>query len=183
MLSKEEYDRIKAVYEWDSEINQVNYYYDTADFYLRRNDITFRIREIDGTYRLQIKYQDTSDSQYASKVEVEYPIEGVKKHFSILECPKYLSKIEINSDLILLGSLKTNRWIKKLDITKICLDYNQYLDKEDFELELEFKDDNTTAQEIISTFKIVPVKGQGKYRRFLKDILKYGIIVNKNRGN
>ena len=49
MLSKEEYDRVKAVYQWDSVINQVNYYYDTTDFYLRRNDITFRIREIDGS--------------------------------------------------------------------------------------------------------------------------------------
>ena len=172
MLSKEEYDRVKAVYQWDSVINQVNYYYDTTDFYLRRNDITFRIREIDGTYRLQIKYRDASDFQYASKVEVEYPIEGVKKHFPVLDYQKYLSKIEVNSDLMLLGSLKTNRWIKKLDVTEICLDYNQYLDTEDYELELEFKDDNTEAQKIISTFRISPVKGQGKYRRFFERYIK-----------
>lgn len=105
-------------------------------------------------------------------MEVEYPIEGVKKHFPVLDYQKYLSKIEVNSDLMLLGSLKTNRWIKKLDVTEICLDYNQYLDTEDYELELEFKDDNTEAQKIISTFRISPVKGQGKYRRFFERYIK-----------
>lgn len=166
MLSEEEYNRIKASYQWDTVVNQVNYYYDTADFYLRRKDITFRIREIDSSYRLQIKYPDTSYSQYASKVEKEFPIEGVKDFFSKKDWSKYLLKLDSDSDLTLLGSLKTNRLIKKIGKTEVCLDYNQYLDHTDYELELEFKDDITTAQDIISTFKLVPIKGRGKYRRF-----------------
>ena len=68
--------------------------------------------------------------------------------------------------------------IKKLGVTEICLDYNQYLDKEDYELELEFKENNTRVQDTISIFKIIPVKGQGKYRRFFWNVYEM-YIKNK----
>lgn len=56
MLTKEQYDFIRANYRFDAEIIQTNFYYDTPDFRMIKNGFTVRVREIDSEKLfLQIK--------------------------------------------------------------------------------------------------------------------------------
>ena len=55
MLSKEQYDAIHTLYSWDSEVEQVNWYYDSESGELSGRHITCRVRTLGGRFYLQVK--------------------------------------------------------------------------------------------------------------------------------
>ena len=171
MLTAEQYDKLRSLYEWDRELTQTNYYYDTEALSLVGAHITCRVRRIDGVHYLQMKLPTGVDY---SRVELEKELGG--------ELPDALSAAMLNElsgrsdmpDVKLLGGLTTFRSVKKLDGAEIDLDKSSYFGKTDYELEIEFTDETaarslldelTAAAGIVRTSYVC----LGKLHRFLAE--------------
>ena len=127
LISKKAYDKLSKVF-FDSDsitFEQVNYYYDTYEQKLRHKNITARIRKKDGKLTAVIK--DHSVGIEHSK-ETRFRAESVS------------NMITYNGEkLYLYGELYTKRTeINICDGITLMLDYNKYLDIEDYEMELEY---------------------------------------------
>ncbi len=127
LISKKAYDKLSKVF-FDSDaitFEQVNYYYDTYDQKMRDKNITVRIREKDGKLMAVIK--DHSAGIEHSR-ETRFRVESVSNVISYK-----------GENLYLHGKLYTKRTeINICDGITLMLDYNKYLDTEDYELELEY---------------------------------------------
>ncbi len=174
MLTKEQYERLHSLYEWDRELEQTNFYYDTEELSLVTSHITCRVRRIDGVHYLQMKLPTGVDY---SRVELEKEL-GV-------QLPEALSADMLNQlsdrtdmpDVKLLGSLTTLRSVKKLDGAEIDLDRSSYFGRTDFELEIEFTDEAAARRllEEITAAADIARTGDvclGKLHRFLSEYEK-----------
>lgn len=78
MLTEAQYNAIRAMYEWDSEKQQVNSYYDDPELTCSERHITVRVREVTGRYFLQMKLPAAaSDNGAVSRVELEQEISAI----------------------------------------------------------------------------------------------------------
>lgn len=176
ILSEEKYNNLYEKIRWSKEFIQKNYYYDSSSLQLYQQGITCRIRQISNQYFLQIKYPDTSKlGLFKIRNEKEFTIEGIKNS---MDLPEELRKeLKINSELVLLGPLVTERKEYYLsDNVTVFLDYNKYFNASDYELEIEFKDSDKDIAYFLSEYglDLIPVK-YGKYERFIqryKEVIK-----------
>ncbi len=172
MLSKEQYEKLLSMYNWDEVIEQTNHYYDTDDLRLSQQRVTCRVREIAGEFFLQIKMP--AEREF-SRVELSEKLPSL---------PEIISKNELFElsgrelfDVKRIGQLFTKRSVKRFDGAEIDLDLSVYFSKTDYELEIEFTDENA-AREILSEIKtrIGATEAQdvctGKIRRFLEEFQK-----------
>lgn len=127
MLSKEQYEKLSGIFP-DSKRKtfvQTNYYYDTVNLDMRKNNTTVRVREKYGKYKLTVK-RHYYDSHYSKE-----------NNFGV-DCVSEMIVIE-GKELQLFGKLYTERTeIKICEGITLMLDYNKYLDIEDYEMELEY---------------------------------------------
>ena len=167
LINEEEFLLLKQKLNLKRFIIQENYYFDTESLEYFKHNMTIRIRKKE-KLQLQIK----------NKEKVGSYIESTEQHFdlSFKEVP---SEINLNTleqqvnflglppIIRLIGKLKTERYIAYYQDIKICLDKNFYYDNVDFELELEFQDEDTVLKFIrLFDFKHNTNK-VGKYERFL----------------
>lgn len=128
MLSKEQYEKLSGIFP-DSErrtFTQTNYYYDTYEQKLRKNNITARIREKNGKLTGVIK-EHCAGTMYSK--ETMFRVECVPNVISYNGEPLYLY-----------GELYTVRTeINIGDCITLMLDCNKYLDTDDYELEVEYE--------------------------------------------
>lgn len=127
LLSKQEYECL-----WDylqpngMDTRQVNYYYDTDDFYLYRKDVTCRIRHANNAFWATIKRHGIpcggSDERLVR-------VDGVPELFPLADFPiKYRGSLETKRTTLPYGA---GVWI--------MLDRNSYLEQTDYELEIEYE--------------------------------------------
>lgn len=166
MLTKAEYERILAMYEFDG-IVQTNHYFDTDGLEMSAKHTTVRVRELDGKFFLQVKLP----------TEVSYS--RVEFCEELGEIPESISAERLKSltgrdlpDVRRLGTLKTTRNIHKFDGGEIDLDCSEYFDVVDYELEIEFSDEvkaRAVLDEIRAGVGIQPSAEvcSGKLHRFL----------------
>ncbi len=174
MLTEKQYNQIILMFSWDSEVTQTNYYYDTDGLTLSEQHITCRVREISGEYYLQMKMP--ADKLY-SRVELEKRLSTLPQTLSGEELTK-LSDRDGLPEVKKLGGLTTVRSVKRFDGAEIDLDRSTYFGKTDYELEIEFTDEQAarsllsqiTEQLGISTNRDVCT---GKVRRFLAEYIKF----------
>lgn len=177
MLTKEQYDLIKANYRFDDEIIQTNFYYDTPDFRMIKNGFTVRVREInEEKLFLQIK------KKLASKIdgvrvrsEFEKEIDNLPKEIDFLTVENLIRQtLKINfTKLEEIGFLITERSVLKTSNCEIALDKNTYLGKTDYELEIEFEDNHFEALQFLKKLGMdCGNTAMGKNKRFLKERLK-----------
>ncbi len=171
LLTQEQYSHIRTLYEWDSEVTQTNFYYDTDGLELTERHITCRVRRIGEEHFFQMKLPTGVDY---SRVELEQALGG--------ELPEALSGGMLNAlsgrddmpDVRLLGGLTTIRSVKKLAGAEIDLDKSEYFGRTDYELEIEFTDE-AAAREILKELASeagLPPSGEvclGKIHRFLRE--------------
>lgn len=171
MLSKEQYEKLLTAYDFKT-IVQTNHYYDTDDLQMSERHITVRVRELDGKYFFQMKLPTNVAH---SRVELSKELDRLPEifagfvltAFSGVECPEVKH----------IGTLKTTRSIWKFDGGEIDLDRSEYFDKTDYELEVEFTDEQA-ARAILSEIKGKLGISQntdvcmGKVRRFLEEYKK-----------
>lgn len=172
LLSESTYNDLQKKYNWDKCYTQINYYYDTKDFDLINNGVTCRIRKKQDSLKLQVKLPDIKNSSdYASRQEIHYSCDGIK---DIILTPSEVKEYTNQSELNSIGSLETDRQVfyDKDDII-VFLDKNIYLDKVDYELEIEFSKVVPNVDKILFNYKkeINYFKSLGKVERFL-NVLK-----------
>ena len=146
MLSKEQYDAIHTLYSWDSEVEQVNWYYDSESGELSGRHITCRVRTLGGRFYLQVKLPAHENSSGAvSRIELERELTSIPEFISGQELSEFSGAAGL-PDVKLLGSLSTYRSVKRFDGAEIDLDKSEYFGRTDFELEVEYTDE-ASAQE------------------------------------
>ncbi len=119
---------------------QINYYYDTYDNTLSKENVTVRIRQVYDKLKWQIKRH--SEEKGAFLVSDEYSGD-------LIELPKSVTVNGINEKLYLKGNLTTERKILHFgNDSIICFDINVYLGVIDFEIEIEY---NAEDKEIAAT--------------------------------
>ena len=162
--------RIEDVYPdaAKKEIIQINYYYDTADFELAKQNITLRVREIDNVFYLQTKQNKQTVDGIRFAEESEKALKNLPQNISGKD-----AELDTNKTYELLGKLvtKRKRFLLK-NGTKIDCDINEYNGKTDYEIELEIESEVPEA--FVSEFKCESCKHEGKYKRFVKEF-KYEV--------
>ena len=171
MLTKEQYEKLFEIYDFKT-IVQVNHYYDTDDLQMSARHITVRVRELDDKFFLQMKLPANAEF---SRVELEKELDGVPEILAgfvltavfDVDCP----------ELKHIGTLKTTRSIWKFDGGELDLDRSEYFDKTDYELEIEFTDEQAARgmlSDITERLGITPSSDvcPGKVRRFLEEYKK-----------
>ena len=106
-------------------VTQVNYYFDTDDFAMSRQDTTCRIRLKDGQYKATMKRHAAGTDQ---STETEMEIYAGLDHNAFTDM-----------GLKLWGALTTHRCVLlKNPHLEVVLDRNEYLGHTDYELEIEY---------------------------------------------
>ena len=119
---------------------QTNFYIDSQDRVLKKNDIALRIREYNRIYVLTCKTPLSEgllekNQELSEKVALEminlnkFPSGGIQDFLELLD-------IDV-SNLEVLASLTTRRNELSIDSSKISLDENTYGNKVDYEIEVE----------------------------------------------
>lgn len=168
MLTFEQYEKLLSLYDWDKTIVQTNHYYDNDSLQLSEMHITCRVREIEGKYFLQMKFPAT---HIYSRVELEEPLDALPE--TIAESDLLRSDGHENlTDVKRLGTLTTTRSVKRMSGAEIDLDKSEYFGITDYEVEIEFTDDEAARRlldEITDKLGIKPASEvcAGKMRRFL----------------
>ena len=131
LLTEDEYDYLMEHLGYESPliqkpiITQINYYFDTDDFSMNRQNTTCRIRLKDGKYKATMK-KHTSGGNQSTETEMEVH-DGIRDNAFL------------DMGLKLFGELITERCIILKDgICEVVLDKNEYLGYTDFELEIEY---------------------------------------------
>ena len=158
--------------EMDESFEQINYYYDTSNYSFYHQGLTFRIRDSLKRKVLQIKYPNTAEGNFSSRLEKEYAINEIPSIITQYNTRKYIPDISINGDIRMLGCLKTFRWLKRIENNMLlCFDKNSYLGILDYEIELEFDNYFTDVSYVFGCLGIQPVESKGKYSRFMEKYL------------
>jgi len=158
ILTKDEYEYLLEFFDKLSPLNknqsvkQINYYFDTDDLEMNRQNITCRVRLKDGRYKGTMKHHFfETDRSTEEKIE----------HFIDLDHNEFT-----NMGMRLFGHMETERrTIMEDSDYKVVLDKNKYLDDVDYELEIEYRFGN----EIEAYAIFQSVVGEILRRRWLKE--------------
>lgn len=177
MLSVEQYQRLRSAFEWDRVITQTNHYYDTEDLSLSPRHITCRVRKIAEECFLQMKLPN--GAAY-SRIELEKRL-GT-------EVPEELSEELLNElageyvgerlpAVKRLGALTTERCVKEFEGAELDLDRSSYFAVTDYELEIEFTDENAARELLLMVKRTAGITESaevctGKVHRFLQEYRK-----------
>ena len=166
LLTEEEYDYLMEHFGYESPLisipitTQVNYYFDTDDFSMNRQNTTCRIRLKDGKYKATMKRHSTGEDQ-STETEMEI--------YNGLE-----SNAFTDMGLKLQGELITKRCVAFKDSNcEAVLDKNEYLGQTDYELEIEYKQEHEKdAQAILKIFQDMLTRRKCflAYKENLKDV-------------
>ena len=127
LLSEEAYNALMEQFSSSRKpiVTQVNYYFDTDDFAMSRQDTTCRIRLKDGQYQATMKRHAAGTDQ---STEAEMEIYAGLDHNAFTDM-----------GLKLWGALTTHRCVLlKNPHLEVVLDRNEYLGYTDYELEIEY---------------------------------------------
>ena len=151
LLTQDEYDYLMEHLGYESPLiqkpitTQINYYFDTDDLSMNRQNTTCRIRFKDGKYKATMKKHST-DSEQSTETEIAI--------YNGLD-----SNAFIDMGLKLHGKLITKRCVVLKDANyKVVLDKNEYLGHTDYELEIEYalgheKDAKSIYRYIVETLQ------------------------------
>lgn len=176
IITRETFDQIAEMFQWDKKIVQINSYYTDKNGYFHKNGITMRIRTSGNSNKLQIKKHINKTSALHTCEESEFDIHSIPEKIEDTEVKKYTG---ISETAYLLGSLTTTRYsFMYTDKVEICLDESKYLGVCDYEIEIEFI--GNVPEELIRQLADNGVtfgkKSIGKYSRFVNRLSN---IANK----
>jgi uncharacterized protein YjbK len=171
LLTKEEYERVLSYFNEAQIIQQTNYYYQSTNS--NHKKIASRIRQIGSNFELTFKIK-----QEKGKLEVNFEVPSNSvQHFNREDVQRFLNENQFNSNWNYIGELHTTRHIIQDVYGELCIDYNQYLGQEDYELEYEVNNAYTELAfkrylEILNQFSIKNIKAKAKFHRFV--LIKFG---------
>lgn len=171
LISKERFEEIRDNYTWDKEFDQINHYYFDNNDYIIKNEITVRVREKDDSCKLQVKIPESIRSNIHIKNEFSMLFDNVPQVISG-DVLKELCGLDVG-DVKRLGELKTERRTKKIsDSVKLFLDKNEYLNKTDFEVEIEYLNDESEIIDLVQELGLSKsAVTYGKKIRFVQKLI------------
>ncbi|OJF96484.1 CYTH domain-containing protein [Alkalibacterium sp. 20] len=144
LLTEEEYMKIKQIYFKDEAIpvTQENYYFDSEDHVLKRNQCALRIRTKENHAEMTLK---TPFEGHHTETTIDLDPESAKKMIitgSFILPGDIISvlkdqNISIDPNVFIVADLKTERLEIINPHSIIVLDKSYYSDQQDFELEIE----------------------------------------------
>lgn len=143
LLNSEDYNKIFEYFNLSkvNPIKQMNYYFDTLGLNLASNGYNMRVRHIinDDKYILTVKIPQKNESNLEINQEINYmEFIDLAEHGKI---PDGYINDEINrfnkDAILLLSSLLTTRYEFEYKLGLLALDYNQYNNRYDYEIEFE----------------------------------------------
>lgn len=180
LIDENTYNRLKKAFDWQKSFTQVNYYYMDVNNELLQHDITMRIREKNGIYRLQVKVPYQNDNiNFSRKLEFEKEISGAISRLSSSYYQQMLPN-DIQIDYVnKIGHLTTQRMIYNIQGCEIALDKNEYLGVTDYELEIEFEQSlPVIVQKKLADENVrFTVRPNGKNRRYFN---RYMLLNQEN---
>lgn len=146
LLNSEDYECIYKYFDLDrcKPIKQVNYYFDTINFNLAHNKYNLRVRHVleEDTFTLTVKIPQKDGSNLEINEDITY--EQFKDLIEYHKVPDgYIDdqiKLINKDEIVLLSTLITTRYEFEYNLGLLALDYNEYNNKYDYELEFEGKD-------------------------------------------
>ncbi|MBL6441050.1 CYTH domain-containing protein [Streptococcus suis] len=179
IINYEQYQKFKNLLFFSEERIQKNYYYDTRDFYFSDRGFTIRIRHIEGKFpKMQIKQSlDSNVNGVKRNREYEKNITTIPNTISIDILEEMTGeKFDFSyNEVTNLGCLITTRLICNMKGCEIALDKNEYLNRVDYELEIEFNNDNKSALELLKFLELkVQDSTLGKNKRFILGLKEQG---------
>lgn len=147
LITEDEYDYLMEHLGYESPliqkpiVTQINYYFDTDDLSMNRQNTTCRIRLKDGKYKATMKKHSSGDDQ-STETEMEI--------YNGLQSNEFT-----DMGLKLQGELITHRCVVIRDANyEAILDKNEYLGHTDYELEIEYTPEHEKdAQAILKIFR------------------------------
>lgn len=172
IIDEKTYLELEKLFKWDWVKEQINSYYTDSKNILKQNGITFRIRTKDGKNKIQIKTHQNANSPLQICDEAEFDTDNIPDNFS---ADAVESMTGIHTDVSLLGSLSTLRHSMIYGgNTEICLDKNDFLDRTDYEIELEYT--GSLSAELLALLKKHGVEfnepSVGKCSRFMRRLFE-----------
>lgn len=156
----------------------VNYYIDTKNLDLRKNTLLLRIRVASGGQMMTLK-APTEKGILEFNAEVDYDLQNTKtlSHGDLPEIITHeLNAKNINAhELIVYGSLTTERFETDYKDGLLVLDQSSFLDTEDFEIEYEVTDydqGETRFDDLLEEYKIERRPEMTKSERFYQVLRK-----------
>lgn len=135
MLSEKQFQRLCDLLGNPRPVKQENRYYDTEDWKIRRQYGSMRIRTINNKHIFTLKIRKNSDTV----MEYELPV-SENSLFALYnpQVQALLKEHQITEALQEIGRLTT--WKAKMitEDAEICLDYNEYREQYDYEVEYEY---------------------------------------------
>lgn len=135
LLTKEQFDTLTNGYPDLHFISQINTYYDTSDWQIRKHFGSMRIREKEGKFLFTLK-KHTEEGLLELEKEVS---ENSVSVFQEPEIKELLEQLGIHDPIVELTSLRTDRAVIFNGYAEICFDHSFYHGLEDYEIEYEYK--------------------------------------------
>lgn len=155
--------------------SQTNYYFDTDDYLLANQGITVRLRNIEDSWKFQIKIPKETDGMYNIQEEIALEIssvlagdfisKGIDIYNQLLSSITVLREFDIER-LNMIGKLQTLRHDFNFYTDTISVDRSTYLDTIDYELEWETNNHKFVLYEF-EKLGLIPTVNVGKITRFL----------------
>jgi len=164
LLSIEEFSRVIDYFQFKEEqfFTQINYYFDSADFQLRKRRLGLRVRVLSDNAEITLKIpekvglleiNDTLSVDEAKAIVESAILPTIGNVYN------KLNQLGIDqSDLRLIGSLTTKRAEIKLPQGLLALDESWYNEQHDFELELEVNDATNGKKDFLSLLDTLTIK-------------------------
>jgi uncharacterized protein YjbK len=165
----------------DQTIDQVNYYFDTGEEFLRKSHATVRVRNEGDKVLLTLKRGTQKSDGYFESEEIEDPLESGS--FSPESFDPYAEDTRVGRVLIAdyggprlscLGSIENRRRVFKLEHgIKIELDETRFPgDRTEFEIECESEDELLAREKVSEIIRKAGVRARPqtktKHQRFLR---------------
>lgn len=172
-LSLDEYNKVDKLFAWTKEYYQVNHYYGNEIDILSHSN-TYRVREKNGIIKMQVKIPEKRQGSLRIKKEYEIEIKRVPQKIQKEELTN-LTGLYFEEDKYYIGKLLTYRKeCLAFKNVEICIDMNEYLNKIDYGLEVEYK--NEYPDYIIEFLEENGIKlsekVEGKSTRYMRELLR-----------
>lgn len=155
LLTEEQFNELLKSYPKQTFVCQINTYYDTEDFALRKQGRAMRIREKEGKFLYTCKVPTQ-----AGHMEYEiFVAENSVDALNIPEIQNLLHDLNVTGSVHPIATCTTHRAVVKLEKAELCFDINDYNGIRDYEVEYEC----TQVHDGISEFNQILSKIQLKF--------------------
>ncbi|MBO0440445.1 CYTH domain-containing protein [Candidatus Enterococcus ikei] len=164
LLSIEEFSHTIDYFQLkeDDFFTQINYYFDSADFELKKRHSGLRVRILPNNAEITLKIpQEVGLLEINDTLSIE-EAQHIVDSATLPDSGNVFNKLTTlgikKNDLRLIGSLTTKRAEKKLPQGLLALDESWYNEQHDFELELEVRDVSNGKKNFLSLLDTLKIK-------------------------